>query len=350
MLGLRLVALILAAGLWGCTTQVRNTNTAAADAVEPIYRDQVLSNLAKLLDAPNTLPSQIKLLSGTNQSSGTLSPTVTFPLTRMFASTVSSAPSHTTTTAGAGATLGGNLGYQMTYSTAPTTEIIDLLNLRAVYMAALCSTDQSGASPPVGCNGFDLRDQYTPPRVYDSKNRLVFDGYFLQPPLCILCLSSTVISSTPNMAYVAIDRKDLEVADTLKPNAKWLYWTEAGKSSGLPPGAVPIGESGGREFYATSYAKFARFVLETLPLPASPTRTSGEATILPPPAPPPPPQSPPKASHLSPEERRLLLAPNPNPNPRPTPAPPPSTVVPGSPEGGAARPLILQQQVYPQLQ
>jgi hypothetical protein len=260
-LTLLLTALVLSA----CqAAQVTNANTAAADAVEPIYRDQVLSNLSRLIDKPNALPSQVKLVTGINQASGTFTPSVTFPLSNMFARTVSATPTQVTTTAGAGSTLSGSMGYQLTYNTAPTTEILDLQNLRAIYMAVLCSGTGTRAQIDDVCAGFDLHEAYTPPRVYDSTDKLVFDGYYLQPPLCVLCLNAQMIKSAPNTAFVDINRRALDIVDVLNPKFKWLYWVDPGNIA-EPQGTVFIGQSDGRRFYAKSYQEFADFVLKTLP-------------------------------------------------------------------------------------
>jgi hypothetical protein len=87
--------------------------------------------------------------------------------------------------------------------------------------------------------------------------RLIFDPYFLEPPLCILCIRS----ERPLPVYVN-EAKTLDVTPIL--DSKWLYWVDTRnptQSSELPIDSVPIGEAGGRRFYARSYADFAEFVL-----------------------------------------------------------------------------------------
>ena len=322
--------------------QVTNANTAAADAVEPIYRDQVLSNLSRLIDEPNAIPSQVKLVTGTNQASGTFTPSVTFPLSSMFARTVSATPTQVTSTAGAGSTLSGSLGYQLTYNTTPTTEIIDLQNLRAIYMAVLCSGKGTRAAIDDVCASFSLREAYTPPRIYDSADKLVFDGYYLEPPLCILCLNPQTIKSAPNTAFVDIDRRALDIVNVLNPESKWLYWLDLG-SIEEPQGTVFIGQSGGRRFYAQSYQKFADFVLKTLPLPASPSRPIAAAVSLSVPSPPVPAPAP-----IVPPVARPAPVPAPRaPQPAPAPVQVPLQIVPGSTEGGTARPLFVPQVLPP---
>lgn len=342
------LSLALVLVLSACEAQVRDANTSSADTIEPIYRDQVLSNLSKLLDTPNILPSQAKLGQGQNQSSGTFSPSVTFPLTSMFTSTVSAMSGHTTTTAGAGATLGGNLGYQLTYQTAPITEVTDLMNLRAIYMAVLCASDVSKTAISADCANFDLKELYTPPRLYDSQGKLVFDGYFLQPPICVLCLDAATISSMPSSAFVAVNKNSLAIADVLRQDNKWLYWAPTGAAG--PAGTVYIGQADGRRFYSKSYAKFADFILKTLPLPVSPGRTIMPAVTLAPLAPAveqaPQPSEALQLRALRPQ-RKQPAPPPPVQVPLPKqPAPPPSLqvplLVPGSPEGGRITPSLVQ--------
>jgi hypothetical protein len=344
----KIITLSIALVLSACEAQVREANTSSADTIEPIYRDEVLNNLSKLLDTPNILPSQAKLGTGQNQSSGTFSPIVTFPLSSMFASTVSAMSGHTTSTAGAGATLGGNLGYQLTYQTAPITEVTDLMNLRAIYMAVLCSGDVSNTAISADCASFDLKEAYTPPRLYDSQGKLVFDGYFLQPPICILCLDPATISSMPSSAFVAVNKNSLGIVDILRRDNKWLYWVPTGAAG--PAGTVYIGQAGGKRFYSKSLEKFADFILKTLPLPVSPGRTMMPAVTLAPPVPAveqaPQPSEALQLHALRPQRNRPAPPP-PVQVPLPKqPAPPPSVqvplLVPGSPEGGRITPSFVQ--------
>jgi hypothetical protein len=265
--------------LAGCqSTQLSYTTTNGASAVEPIYRQQAVDNLAKLIKEPYSLPSEVFIQNGTMQANESVTPTVTFPFSSMFAKTVSATPSSTNTIAGGGGSLAGTLGYQLNYVVQPMGDIVGLSNLRAIYMQVLCES----APELTGCVNFDIYQSYMPPRVYQPKwdtgtkksekaqliNRLVLDPYFLYRPLCILCLTDDASDRYRHDAFL-IDSTDptkfrqyLTISDTL--NKRWLSWGSAPTANG----AVSIGTSGGIHFFAPP-GDFANFLLLTLPLPTS---------------------------------------------------------------------------------
>jgi hypothetical protein len=179
-------------------------------------------------------------------------------------------------------------------------------------MAALCNGVGAGDSLRETCKNYDLRAAYTPPRIYDSNNNLVFDGYYLQPPLCILCLRPSTISNP----FMRIDKRQLDITDVLRHS--WLYWLDSSTSKEVPASLKYIGEAGGRRFYALSHEEFANFVLTTLPLPASPPRSPEKIAEKPPPKGGPPP---PRAPLARPEVPTGVVTPQ----------------IPGSIEGGSLR-------------
>jgi len=96
------LALALTSLLTGCdVTRLTYATTSGGEVVEPTYRDQTLTNLSKLLDEPGVLPSEIYLQTGVMQTNSSVTLSVTFPLSSMFAKTVSATISQTTTTPGA---------------------------------------------------------------------------------------------------------------------------------------------------------------------------------------------------------------------------------------------------------
>lgn len=100
----------------------------------------------------------------------------------------------------------------------------------------------------------------------NSSTKLIFDPYFLKPPLCVLC-----IKSDSQLPIYADNAKTLSVGPIL--DFRWLYWIDernAAHSNPPPTTWVHIGDADQRQFYARSYADFAEFVLTTLPLPPSP--------------------------------------------------------------------------------
>src|SRR5262249_34457785 len=120
-----------------------------------------------------------------------------------------------------------------------------------------------------------------PPRIYDAHGQLVYDGYYLEPSICQLCLDDTTIAKVPSLVVVAVDKSNLHIVEILKPTNKWLYWSNGGSCAAILPNSIYVGSADGKTFYATSYAQFADFILRPLPLPVSPTRPTLAAVTVP---------------------------------------------------------------------
>jgi hypothetical protein len=273
MLRMYLILVLAGFALTACQqTQLTYAANTGAAAVEPVFRQQALSNFAKLLDNPAALPSQVNLASGTLQANSSVTPSVSFPLSSMFASALAITPTGvtntgTTTTAGASSTLSGSYGFQLQFVVNPLTDTIALHNLQTIYMAVLCNSLSSEKQRNFECDRFAQAKGYVPPRMYSETNKLVLDPYYLNPPLCIRCPKNP----DPNNLI------DASQADTLPPAPlvaeQWLYWTTDATPSKGPEGYVSLGSAEGIHFYATKESIFSDFMLATLPLPApSPTR------------------------------------------------------------------------------
>jgi hypothetical protein len=292
MLTTRLVFAASCLLLASCQADTLTYATASgADAIEPIYRNQTLANLARSIDEPNSLPSIVYMQTGTMQETSSVTPSLTFPLWAMFASTNGPNASNTKTTAGGAGTIQGSLGIQLNYIVAPPPDTLAFRNLRALYMTAICNS----APTAEACAGLDIIDTYTPSRILvagelppgqhrhappgnpppKAPNDLVYDPYFLSPPLCVLCLNSGAalpVKATP-------DERRLKLHPTNLLTRRWLYWVDAKARPGAPQSGPPpaglklqkIGETDGKTFYATS-ADFAEFMLLTMQLPTSPLR------------------------------------------------------------------------------
>ena len=73
----------LSAALAGCAgTQLKYNTLDIASTVTAIHTNQVLENLSRFIDEPYALPSQVDITSGTIQTSNSITPTVTSPLSR----------------------------------------------------------------------------------------------------------------------------------------------------------------------------------------------------------------------------------------------------------------------------
>jgi hypothetical protein len=73
--------LLMGVALSGCAHTQLNSNTVdLAQSLDSLYRNQALINLSRLIDDPNTLPSQVGIASGQVQTQTQASGSGTFPI------------------------------------------------------------------------------------------------------------------------------------------------------------------------------------------------------------------------------------------------------------------------------
>jgi hypothetical protein len=254
---------ICALVLGGCQSAQLSSNTIdVAATIAPIYVAQVLGNFAKFVDQPESLPSQATLQAGIIQTTNSLTPSISFPLSSMFASALGSTLTKTTTTAGASMTIGASVAWQQNFTVQPINDPFSLRDLGVLYRAVI--------------TGKGIKEDYQAPRVYDRHDQLVPDPYYLQEPLCVLCLND------PNKPPLSDNRKELLDKTHLNPifsDLPWLYWIKASQPSatGCPAafeGWICIGTSDGYAFYVQKdrVQHLIDFILLTLPLPQAPAR------------------------------------------------------------------------------
>jgi hypothetical protein len=88
---LRRFTIFLSAALAGCAQAELNSNTLdLAHSIESLYRNQALTNLSRLIDDPNTVPSQVDITSGQVQTQDQATGQGTFPLGNQVTSSVTS--------------------------------------------------------------------------------------------------------------------------------------------------------------------------------------------------------------------------------------------------------------------
>jgi hypothetical protein len=221
-----------------------NTNDIAAN-VEGIYAKQALVNLSRTIDNPNSIPSQIDIAAGTVQTSASITPSVTTPLSKTIAEAGNGARTGMTL-AGSGFSLAGNDAFQQSYTVSPITDGNNLRNLRALYRYALF-------------DDADLRREYRPPLV-QNKGKYNVDPYALLEPQCVLCTARLI----PN--------RHLHKA--------WIFWSP----DHMPDPSVQVislGTWGNHELFMSreAYRKgyFDDFVLFIMGSGAGPSDTSAAA-------------------------------------------------------------------------
>jgi hypothetical protein len=285
----------------GCaSTQLAFNTVDVGSSLETIFTEQALVNLSNYIDHPYAIPSQIDLSIGTVQTTNSVSPTATAPLSNSITRTGGGAIS-SIVSAGAGLSLNASDAWQQNWNVSPVNNANTLRNLRALYRYAICHT-----SKPV-CDT-QLKKEYHVPRMIVGTNPTIIDPYMLEYPHCVLCkkgylpkIETTSTKATKQSPAVIENRQQTDsnqiVTTTttdespmlinavteadLQPNENlhccWLYWTDDLGSPSAdrhppPPDPVYLGHYGKHDLFI-SKAEFnngylANFVLFLLPNPA----------------------------------------------------------------------------------
>jgi hypothetical protein len=317
--------------LGGCASSHLNNNTVEiASRIDSVYTRQTLSNLSKFIDDAHAIPSQIQLNSGVFQTTDTLQPTVTAPMSSQIASQItrtatSLTDQRTNTLAGFGLSVQGSVSQQQNYTGGPLNDANTLRNQRALYTWAVY--------------GESLYKNYHPPKTIFYKNKFIYDPFFLQQPHCVLCIGD-------NQTY---DPEAPPTINQLKLNpalarGRWLF--ADGDGAGRA-GMRDLGSFDNHELYMSQVDFDAGvlddFVLFTLSF-ANPT-----VTISPPAKSPAPTvihidNFPPGAEKKLPQEEKPSEAPPSGRQPKLVPAPPASS---GAPATNQMNSPSDRQQTFP---
>ena len=244
------VGLFLCIFTTGCASTQLNFNTLdIAESIAPVYTRQALANLSKIIDEPMAIPSQLDIPNGTIQTSNSVTPSITSPLSHATTENAAHVPTQFVT-AGAGATLNASDAWQQNWNVSPVIDANALRNLRALYRFVVY--------------GSNLREEYHVSRVFKG-GKLVPDPYFLKEPQCVLCGPSQAINE--------------------RLRSQWLYWTGVGALGERPPpsdvSVVDLGHYGNHElfmlrqdFLSGYLSDFTLFILPN----AEPGAAAGAAT------------------------------------------------------------------------
>ncbi|WP_136615055.1 hypothetical protein [Bradyrhizobium sacchari] len=213
------LVILCAASVAGCASTQLNYNTLdIASSVSSLYTKQVLSNLSKYIDEPEGLPAQVDIAAGTVQTSNSVTPSITGPVSKSF---TYGAAGLVTGSAAAGASMTGTFAdsWQQNWNVSPITDANTLRNLRAIYRYAVYQTN--------------IEQEYHVPRA-SIGGKLVANPYLSSFPQCVLCGPSH--GRNPKL------------------RGGWLYWTGP-DWRGLqnpPPADVPVvslGHYGAHELF-----------------------------------------------------------------------------------------------------
>lgn len=302
--------------LLGCASTQLNYNALdLASTVDSLVTKQVLSNLAKFIDSPFSIPSQVSIASGTVTTNNSITPSMTSPLnvaaatTNTLATTMAAATSmtvtnqNTSTRTNMGFTLAATDQWTQTWGLSPLTDPDQLRRLRVLYQFGagyltrqelLCNYPiigkkdgggQASATGPASgiiyptINGKDVTVTFGAPKekaqvryvVYCKSGTLEIkaDPAFLNPPSCVIC-------ADPSDKYVvgldACDRDKQRKRDDICLHVNhrlrngWLK--SASNLTDLPDGAISLGTHHSRHLYVQSmddlesFYEFSLFILE----------------------------------------------------------------------------------------
>ena len=145
------------------------------------------------------------MIGGTVQTTNTVNPSVTFPLTSQIAKTAQAAPTglsliNASTLAGAGAGVNATNTATQNYTISPLSDADTLRNQRALYRHEVYGTDLIG--------------NYHVPLVF-FQDKFYPDPYHLQEPHCVLC-------AVHQGEFSGEQKPKVRVNHALPP--RWLYW------------------------------------------------------------------------------------------------------------------------------
>jgi len=260
-----------AAALAGCASSQLNYNTMEiASTVESLQTRQVLYNISKFIDDPDTIPDQIVISSGNVSVTNSVTPNVSGTVTQ--ANVVAAARSATRTVAKVLSTAGSDQ-WTESWGVSPISDGDALRRLRALYLF-VAHHDQAELNeyPPQLVS-------FTPPspdtwskcRKWEDK---VCDGPILVPdPFFQKKYHRILVNGKPNSA--------------LCPDG-WLYYTGPSLLTGAPrpPPAllspVFLGHFGNHDLFTTTEAmkrkclsNFVLFILDAAGETASPSGGGG---------------------------------------------------------------------------
>jgi hypothetical protein len=272
-----LIIFVFSSSILGCASAQLNFNSVdLATSFTDLYARQVLTNLSTYIDEPYAVPSQTDITAGTVQTSSTVTPSFTYPLSR---STTTSGLGATTSRviAGSGLSVSAADSWQQNWNILPISDSNILRNLRAIYRHAVF--------------GSDLTQEYHVPKT-SVNGKFVEDPYWLQLPQCVVCDQR-------------VKGKTIRIVNPLLKPA-WLRWDGGlgfpGRQFTSPSGEamIDLGHYGNHELSMLRQdfdnGVFANFLLFVLPnaepaeasakpgasgprAPASPSRPSGAPAV-----------------------------------------------------------------------
>ena len=251
---MQLLIVIAVLFLGGCSMFRLTENTVdVSGTIDVIYTRQALSNLSKFIDQPNAIPSQVDLTAGTVQTSNSITPSVSGPLSN--ATTKNSTGLVQTVRAAVNLNVNASDAWQQNWNVAPVTDANTLRNLRLLYRYVIDPTFSDD----------EFIHDYLIARKASGQGFEDNPYYYLEPH-CVVCREG----------------RGKRINKRLKRG--WLYWSGGPGGDRLPPQGeetVLLGHYGSYDLYMLKHdfqaGVLSDFILFLLPQtePASQERERG---------------------------------------------------------------------------
>jgi hypothetical protein len=205
-------AISLSIALAGCAHTQLNSNTLdVAGTIESLYREQALTNLSRLIDDPNNIPSQVDISSGSVQTQDSITPSLNLPLGNQIVRNGSTLVIQTIQENVRALMLGVSGSWTQSWSITPVTDTNALSRLRAVYRYAIndyyqengglnrrCNDDNDSVNDEKlkqECAEQQLKNTYNL-NIIATNNGMVVDASRVIEPQCVICLDREQILKT----------------------------------------------------------------------------------------------------------------------------------------------------------
>jgi hypothetical protein len=205
----------LAFALAGCAHTQLNSNTLdVASTIESLYREQTLTNLSRLIDDPNTIPSQVDISGGSIQTQDSITPSLNLPLGNQVMRNGTTLVVQTIQENVRALMLGVSGQWSQSWSITPVTDANALRRLRAVYRYAIgykyyyqdngqidskCNDTDPMEDEELkqNCANNELLSRYNLNKMA-TNNNIVIDSSRIMEPQCVVCLNNPALLAKQN--------------------------------------------------------------------------------------------------------------------------------------------------------
>jgi hypothetical protein len=200
------VLTLIGIAIGGCASTQLNYNTLdLAASLDSLTTKQILFNLARTLEDPYAVPSEISVAAGSATTANSISPTFSTPLS---ASTTASNTTFSVTHPNGTATVGASDQWQQGWTLDPITNPDEVRRLRALYRYVIgwIPDDQTFKCEYPIQSGANLNPK---PRMYtlncakaDGSRvaiQVMPDPAFLVRPSCVLCSDGNSLTINENL-------------------------------------------------------------------------------------------------------------------------------------------------------